>query len=258
MGYEHPGDTSSSIERLHKNLEIEYRPTWAGELYSGSEASIRMLGIGGELPFPVDREEIKCVDPRGLPCKISTSINGRFLASITYPGRESPYSGTPELRADGVKVRRLPSFDQYTGSAEMLATAGIVQEHWLPGPNHMRKRVNYVSADGVQTTERVARNWSEFVSGTGSKIILRIRSNVFEVHVRVSEDEKKRRNINTEKLARQMIEDRPYPILPLCAAPRRQIKLVLTSAKQQPQVAPQELRRRDHLRLVHSENWIAP
>lgn len=257
MGYEHPGETSPSIELLHKTLGIEYRPTWAGELYYGSEESIRALGIGGESPFPVDSEKIKCVDPRGLPCKISTSSNGRFSASIAYPGRKSPYLGLLEERPDGVKVRRSSRFDEYTGSAEALVTAGIVEEHWLPGPNHMRKRVNYVSADGVQTTEKVARNWSEFVSGTGSKIIIRIRSNVFEVNVRVSEDEEKRRHINTEKLARQMIEDRPYPILPLYAAPRRQIKLVPTLGGQRLQVAPEELRRRDHLRLVHSENWIA-
>lgn len=258
MGYEHPGDTSPSIELLHKTLGIEYHPTWWGELYYGSEASIRALGIGGESSFPVDREEIKCVDPRGLPCRIYAANSGRFAASIFYPGRDTPYSELLQVRSDGMKVMRSADFDEYVGSAEVLVAAGLAQEAWLPGPNHVRKSVNYVSQEGLQISEMPKQSPWEIARHPGSRQIIRRGKTRYEVLIRVSEDERQDRQLRQSIRYRKMVEDRPYPILPLLCAPLRQFRLVKSSAPRVQQTDARENRPRDHLRLVHSENWIAP
>lgn len=258
MGYEHSGDTSPSIELLHKTLGVEYHPTWWGELYYGSEASIGQLGIGGEVPFPEGREEIKCVDPRGLACRIYPSHGGRFAASVTYPGRDTPFRELLQVRADGVQVLRSSYFDEYIGSAEALVAAGLAQEAWLPGPNHVRKSVNYVSPDGLQIFEMPKKSPWEIAGLPGSRQIIRRGKTRYEVLIKVREDERQDRQFRESIRHRKMVEDRPYPILPLSCASRRQLELVTSSDLRDQKREPQEPRRRDHLRLVHSENWIAP
>lgn len=54
-----------------------------------------------------------------------------------------------ELRDDEVAYERLPEFDRYIGTATALISAGIIEEHMLPGqPNRGKAAVTVAGPDG--------------------------------------------------------------------------------------------------------------
>lgn len=166
----------------------EYHHTIWGELIYGTKEQLQALGIGIDAQFPTtERRRVKVKDPRGFMTNIRFSPDmgeGIYSASVHFPGRERADEGWTQY-APGVRMRDYSWFEEYTGTGEALAAAGIVQAENLPGQPGMGKVQVTLFPDGTRQTSRNGHRKQQ----PGHLTINRVSRSKFTVQVRLSDEE---------------------------------------------------------------------
>jgi len=178
---------------------IRYTECDWGDLIEGTKEQLQALGLGIGLAFPGEvggpRIELKVRDPRGYPVRISNRYHNdeRYTAYLTFPNwpaRPSGYQWAPT--ANGLKRREYTWFDEYIGTAEALASAGLVRIDQLPGQPGMRKvRVTILPDGSLPSGGPTANNRQARLPG--ARWIERASASSYRVNIVVTEDEKARR-----------------------------------------------------------------
>lgn len=118
-----------------------------GDMIYGTKEQLQSIGLGAGISFPGEagetRKKIKVVDPRGFTATIDRAIykaDGVFCACIRFPGRDRP-SWEAEWKPFyfGVNKREFVCGDEFIGTGEALAAAGLVRMDQLLGQPGMRK-----------------------------------------------------------------------------------------------------------------------
>ncbi len=196
---------------MAKTKSIEYQDYFWGELIHGTKEDLQSLGIAAEHAFPGEPggapNVLHAVDPRGLKVKISRVSDEVFSASIDL----FPHDPCPEIPwedfAQGVKYRPAIRTDDYRGSGDALAAAGLCKLDQLPGcPGVPKVRVR-ISSDGVVLHGHTPSDQVE-------RLILRVSKSLFDVRRKISEEEHERRwredrRVNDEWQARLWAMPRP-------------------------------------------------
>lgn len=185
-----------------------YQYTW-GELIYGAKEELQALGIGKGMAFPGEpggpKRYLRVCDPRGFDTEVKRHFDDIYFASISFPGRER----TPEPRttvAPGVRRRSYHWCDEYVGTAEALAAAGLVRKDQLPGQPGMRKHRVTVFPDGTMPTGApTVKHRQAYMPG--AKTIERASKTTYMVRIVVEEKEASRRE-EAEKRADQEYEER--------------------------------------------------
>ena len=201
--------------------EIEYTHTRWGELICGTKEQLRSLGIGIDVLFPGEggkkHRAISVIDPRGFKTKIEHcghKKEGIFAASIEFPGRGFP-RGKWEPFLPGIRMKESAWEDLYIGTAKALSDAGLAHPDKFPGWPGMGKTQVTIYPDEMAATEKTVTSCP-----TGRKIIKRVSKLHYEVSIRVSDEEGKRRRIAYKKLEEdweKKMDALPRPA-PLCAS----------------------------------------
>ena len=172
----------------------EYTECDWGDLIYGSKEQLQAFGLGvgraypGELGGP--RRELKVRDPRGWPVTVSNLYQqeGTFCARVSFPNLPQITGTHWEPAAHGVKVCKRPWTDEYRGSAEDLAAAGLLRIDQLPGAPGMRKtRVTVLPDGSLPAGARTANN--HLASAPGARTIERVSASTCMVNVRVTDEE---------------------------------------------------------------------
>jgi len=166
-------------------------------MLSGTKEQLQAYGLGVGLTFPGEpggpRREMRVKDPRGFPVRISQWTRDLFLASVYFPDwPKAPPSMPPcePSRFDGVTMRRFIWTDDYVGTAEALAVAGLARPEHLPGAPGMGKVQVTILPD---ETPRDPKKRLEISRYPWLRRIERISARTYRVCVRVEPDESKRR-----------------------------------------------------------------
>lgn len=177
---------------------LEYNQLPWGDLLYGTAPQLRSIGIdvasgsGGEEGKFRRRQSV--TDPRGFKCLIEACPyrgEGIFSASIPLPGRQQP-EPIWENFAFGVRRQANIWTDDYVGSADALATAGLILLGQLPGQPGMRKAIVTVLPDGSLPRGAPTTKCSE-AKESGAKSIRRLSKTCYQVSVVVDEEERSRR-----------------------------------------------------------------
>ena len=219
-------DTNRSKDAQRSTLEFT-QCLW-GDLIYGTKQELQDLGIGKGIAFPGEPggpKRVLCVtDPRGFDTRVTHRSDDIYYASINFPGRESPelYWCVPaSIQAPGVQGRGSSCVDEYIGTAEALSDAGLVRMDQFPGQPGMRKVRVTIFPDGtIPTGAPTANHRQKYLPG--AKEIERESKTTFKVTVRISEDEKARRD-EAEKHAKDDYEARMHSLprpAPLPGLPR--------------------------------------
>lgn len=172
-------------------LEYEQLP-W-GDLIYGTKEQIRRLGIAVASAFPGDegysRRRLTVRDPRGFRCHIepcSHRADGVFCVSIHFPDRALPEP--PFLPfSPGVCKQENIWTDDFVGSSDALAAAGLCRSDQLPGQAGMGKAIVTLLADGsLPTGARKAAPQAARMAGT--RKITRASKSTYRVSVFVAEE----------------------------------------------------------------------
>ena len=150
------------VERASHEREwaapFEYGEFDWGDSITGTKAQLQALGLGDGMAFPGEeggpKRSMTVIDPRGFAAKIERPWGGNkqlYVARIPFPGRTMPsLTLTRGDFAPGVVVDRIGyTCDEYRGSAEALAAAGLVRPEQMPGQPAMRKVRVTVLPDGT-------------------------------------------------------------------------------------------------------------
>jgi hypothetical protein len=197
--------TGASSAHLPPPLEYQHVP-W-GELITGTEEQLRELGIGVGRDFPNCGRFIKFgTDPRGMPVELQHDRpeSGTYTARIVIPGaRKDRYERPPaEAFADGVTVRRCRSGDEYRGTREALAAAGLAEAWQFPGQPGMRKVCVTIFDDG--TVYSGPRGSNPKAGGKVAKVITAKGPRRFTVDLYLSEAEKEVRRKRAEAFSQDV------------------------------------------------------
>jgi len=174
---------------------LEYNLLPWGDLIYGTKNQLRSIGIGVDSEFPGEpgcpKRRLTVSDPRGFRCQIERCDHleeGIFSATIRFPGREHP---EPESESFAPGVRRLENIwsDDYAGTAEALAAAGLIRLDQLPGQPGMRKAIVTLLPDGSVPTGATAAS----IDDPGAKRITRMSQTTYQVSVLVEAWERARR-----------------------------------------------------------------
>lgn len=178
---------------------VRYTECDWGDLIEGTKEQLQALGLGIGLAFPGEvggpRIELKVRDPRGYPVRISNRNrdDDRYTAFLTFPNwPERPNAEQWAPVAQGVKKREFTWFDEYIGSAQALADAGLVQVDQLPGKPGMRKMRVTILPDGTLPTGAPTANNREARS-PGARWIERASASCYRVHIVVTKEEEEHR-----------------------------------------------------------------
>ncbi len=178
---------------------LEYNRMPWGDLIYGTKYQLRNIGIGVDTEFPGEagnsKRRLTVRDPRGFKCQIENCDHleeGIFSATIRFPGRDQPQ---PEFEAFAPGVRRLENIwsDDYVGTAEALAAAGLISLDQLPGQPGMRKTIVTVLPDGSVPTGP-SKTKGPGVNDPGAKRIMRASKATYLVSVLVESHERARRH----------------------------------------------------------------
>lgn len=176
---------------------IEYREYDWGDWITGTKEQLQELGLGVGLAYPGEpggKTKLKVRDTRSYVAEISCSDHddGTFTARIEFPERPGrPY---PDFLSafSGVKKREHYRFDEYLGSAEALAAAGLVRIEQLPGQPGMRRMRVTIFPDGTIPSGAPTANYSE-ARLPGARCIERVGVQKYSVKINVPEEEQTRR-----------------------------------------------------------------
>jgi hypothetical protein len=133
-----------------------------------------------------------------------STVNGITFIDTSLEGEE----GT--IRDDQVAHEKLPDCDSYTGTAAALISAGIIEEHMLPGQPHRGKKIAVIEGpDG----EKWAPGYVE---------IARKNARLFEVKAGISVEECDRRHmlLQDEQAAQKFEAAQQREALELSELPR--------------------------------------
>jgi hypothetical protein len=178
---------------------LEYNRMPWGDLIYATKDQLRAIGIGVDAEFPGEtgnaKRRVTVRDPRGFRCQIENCDHleeGIFSATIRFPGREQP---EPQFEAFAPGVRRLENIwsDDYLGTAEALAAAGLIQPGQLPGQPGMRKSIVTILPDG-SVPRGPSKTKGPGVNDPGAKRILRAAKGAYLVSVLVESHERARRH----------------------------------------------------------------
>ncbi|MDB4873337.1 MAG: hypothetical protein JWL97_4341 [Gemmatimonadales bacterium] len=176
---------------------LEYKHFPWGEIIYATKAELQRLGIGAERAFPGEpggpKRAMKVIDPRGLPTTVDLSYDReRYCARIHFPGREKKPNFRTEFSRGVEKRSEYDWFDEYVGTAEALAAAGLVNLDHLPGQPGMRKMRVTIFSDGTIPTgaPTVRHRRSE---EPGAKMIERASKTTFSVRVIIAQEERAHR-----------------------------------------------------------------
>ena len=206
-----------------------------GDLIDGTKNQLQAMGLGiglaypGEVGGPGPRYDLKVRDPRGYSVRISSRDNysnpEQFTAHLAFPN----WPEFPRRRltptANGVKKREQIWFDEYIGSAQALADAGLVQFGQLPGQPGMRKTRVTILPDGTPSAGSRTSNQREG-RAPGARWIERASASTYRVSIVVTKDEEERRRSADEVKEStwlQQVRAQPRPArlqpmaLPKCA-----------------------------------------
>ena len=179
---------------------LEYTECHWGDVIRGTKEQLQALGLGVGLAFPGEvggpRLELRVRDHRGYPVKIAISWHdeGIFAAYLHFPHwPKDPQSNQVWAAfADGVKRREFLWFDEYRGSAEALANAGLARIDQLPGMPGMRKvRVSILPDGSLPIGGRTAA--LRLRNLPGARWIEKASKSTYNVNIVVTEEERHRR-----------------------------------------------------------------
>ncbi|MBT9567814.1 MAG: hypothetical protein IV085_05895 [Thiobacillus sp.] len=202
---------------------LEYNQHAWGDLIYGTKEQLQRIGIAAGMAFPGEpngpKRVLRVTDPRGLTAKVEASTwrgEGIFNASISFPGRDRPEHGHVTDFAPGVSREESLWGDVFTGTAESLSAAGLVRRDQLPGQPGMRKTTVTILADGSLPQGAPTANCPE-AHEPGARRISRKSKTLYEVCVRVSDEEEERRREENSRAdreweARMMSLPRPAPL----------------------------------------------
>lgn len=199
---------------------VRYTECEWGDLIEGTKEQLQALGLGIGLAFPGEvggpRFDLNVRDPRGYSVKISNRYHRdeRYTAYVTFPNwpaRPNAEEWTPN--ANGVKKREYTWFDEFLGSAQALADAGLVQVDQLPGKPGMRKVRVTILPDGTLPIGALTAN-HRAARLPGARWIERASASSYRVNVVVTEDERQRRRAAGEiadRAWKQQVRALPRP-----------------------------------------------
>lgn len=198
---------------------VRYDQKGWGEVIEGTKEQLQALGLGVSMAFPgepgANRREFTVRDPRGYITKISNQFNdaGRYTAIVNFPN--VPARPEPQWLPvfPGVSKRENSWADEYQGSAQDLAAAGLLLVNQLPGQPGMRKMRVTVYADGSIQGGRCYID-KQRAREPGARWIERGPGGYYRVTVAVPEDLKKRRRLAESAasiLWEQQAKARPQP-----------------------------------------------
>lgn len=178
--------------------QLKYEHTHWGELIIGTKDQIQRLGIAGGMAFPGEPgraiKQLVVLDPRGFEAEISPAYDQLYYARIRFPGREWSRKKPIDF-APGVRLAPDTSlYDEYKGTAEALAAAGLVRTEHLPGAPGMRKVKVTILADGTIASGPPTTALNGKGREPGATTINRISRISYRVCVWVSTTERDRRN----------------------------------------------------------------
>jgi hypothetical protein len=186
-----------AIHNLAAAGSLEYNQLPWGDLIYGTKHQLRKIGIGVDTGFPGEdgcsKRRVTVSDPRGFKCQIERCDHleaGIFSATIRFPGRAQPQ---PEFEPFAPGIRRLENIwsDDYVGSGEALAAAGLIRPDQLPGQPGMRKTIVTILPDGSVPAGAKANHAS--INDPGAKRITRTSQTAYQVSVLVEPWERARR-----------------------------------------------------------------
>lgn len=207
---------ATTPEESRAEPELEYNLQLCGDVIYGTKEQLQSIGLGAGIPFPGEagetREKIKVTDPRGFTARIWRAAykdDGVYCASIWFPDCDRPDEEWKPY-SFGVKKKDSVWGDEYIGTGEALAAAGLVRMDQLPGQPGMRKVAVSFRPDGSVATDN--KNIHELV-----KTITKSHKTRYTVWVKISdEEEEKRRRAHNEKEAewveRMAALPRPEPL----------------------------------------------
>ena len=197
----HPGDRRKGGDSVNA-AGVRYTERDDGDLITGTKEQIQALGLGIGVAFPGElggpRLELKVLDARGYPVNIwSTGDNDdSYTAYVTFPhwpARPEPIAEQWALAVQGLKKSGFTWFDEYIGSADDLAAAGLVRIDQLPGKPGMRKKRVTIFPDGTLPSGALTANHRE-ARLPGTRWIERVSVASYRVCIVVSQDERTRRD----------------------------------------------------------------
>lgn len=225
---------------------LKYTECDWGDLIEGTKEQLQALGIGVARTFPGEpggpRFDLRTRDHRGYPVKISRKWHNdnRFSCFVVFPHWPKRPEGQWKQSSRGVMMRQLTWYDEYVGSADDLAAAGLVPLDHLPGKPGMRKMRVTILPDGGVLGPATHSNNSHARSPGARMIEIESASKAsYRVLIVVNTDEVQRRQAADQaaELAwRQTVRALPRPA-----------RLDLISR-------PTMAHARSHLRLV----WVRP
>lgn len=175
---------------------FEYNQLIWGDLIYGTKNELQAIGLGIGMAFPGEpggpKRLLNVRDPRGFATKIVRRFNSsRYCASIRFPGRSWPEPRWVEV-SPGLKKSEGPWGDEFIGTPEALAAAGLVRVDQLPGQPGMRKVRVTIFPDGSVAGGVPTANHRE-ARMPGAKSIERASKTTYSVTVSIPEDERKKR-----------------------------------------------------------------
>jgi hypothetical protein len=214
---------TNRTNNLHDAPVFEYKQLPWGDLIYGTKEQLQGIGIASGMAFPGEpngpKRSLRVTDPRGLKARVEASNyrgDGIFSASISFPGRERPEHGHVTDFAPGVSKEETLWGDLFTGTAESLSSAGLVQRDQLPGQPGMRKVIVTILADGSLPKGAPTANCRE-AREPGTIRITRKSKALYEVCLHVSDEEEQRRRDEYSRAEREwenrmMSLPRPAPL----------------------------------------------
>lgn len=175
---------------------LEYIECTWGDLIYGSKEQLQALGLGLGAAFPGEAgakpRKLIASDQRGLKTIVKLEAwrgPDMFSASIVFPGRDGyPRRGGPQAYAPGVTRCEAASFDEYVGTSEALAAAGLARIDQFPGEPGMRKVRVRIFPDGTMPTGPRTVNHQESRQA-GSKSVERATKTTFRVRVVIAAEQ---------------------------------------------------------------------
>lgn len=227
---------------ITSETELYYSRNLRGEILRATKAQIQSFGIGAGMAFPGETggpaRFLHVSDPRSYETRISNYNGEQYNVWITYPGREydEPTFAPPPLPGVRPANTRGWAYDEYEGTADELAAAGLARPDQLPGREGNAK-VQLTILNGVI----IAKGADVRRRAAGAKLIVRAGKSKYRVIVSISDDECARRAHEFTR-AREEWEGRmselPSPA-PLHAVYREMKRLAFLPRKPATAVSPQ-------------------
>lgn len=196
----------SGIDTTAACLELTCEEWWWGEMLVGTKPQLQQLGIGVAALFPGEpagpARQFTTPDPRGFSTKIQLAYEQPadgptiYQARIRFPDRDMP---KPEAVQFARGVTKTESYDdEYRGTAQALADAGLMRQGNFPGQPGMRKSRVYIAPDGEPWIGKSSGWIPEKFKSPGSKLVERTGRTTYLIRLYVS-DEKRAARMNIER-----------------------------------------------------------